>query len=843
MENMRIPPRTSSSGANGIFGTPPKSALRPVPEGDWISNRKRSTTNTNAINPALQGGSPSDSSKFYKSDMAFYGKSSWSPQKEQILIGPYEYLFAQPGKDIRSQLIAAFNEWLEVPAESLEIITKVVGMLHTASLLVDDVEDSSLLRRGLPVAHSIFGTAQTINSANYVYFQALQELGKLKNPKAVNIYTEELLNLHRGQGMDLFWRDTLTCPTEDDYLEMVGNKTGGLFRLAIKLMQAESKNLKDCVPLVNLMGIIFQIRDDYQNISSPEYSSNKGMCEDLTEGKFSFPIIHSIRARPENMQLLNILKQKTEDEQVKRYAVSYMESTGSLEYCRKVVATLMERAKSKGARKAQDPMDDKKSPDVSITEEARDGIRPPITADASESMKKESTESSRQGTSIHSSTANEKLQEENAIEEAITTTKEVPAEINDTPIPEKDYSSFGSWEKKLIVLAATIGAFFSPFNAQIYFPALNSIAKDLGVTASQVNLTMTTYMACYYSCRILQATAPAFTGGFSDTAGRRPAYIICFVIYIVANIALALESNYVALLILRMVQSAGSSGTVALASAVVADVATSAERGLYISITSLTGILAPSLGPLLGGIISQYLGWKWIFWFLSILATSFFIPMLLFMPETCRIIVGDGSVPPPVWNRSLMSIINEKKRLKKGIQPDYAARDELARKRGPVRFPNPLETVTVAFEKEGFLILFFAGMVYAGFYAVIAGLPSQLRSLYNYDDLKVGLMFLPMAGGSLTAAFTQGRFIDYSFFREARRLNMPITKSRQQDLSNFPIEKARLQVALPMLMLAAIFTIIYGWVLHFRVEVGGICVVLFVLGYMLIASGDGYGGV
>jgi geranylgeranyl diphosphate synthase type 3 len=174
--------------------------------------------------------------------MAFYGKSSWSEPKEQILLGPYEYLVAQPGKDIRSQLIAAFNEWLEVPKESLEIISKVVAMLHTASLLVDDVEDSSLLRRGLPVAHSIFGTAQTINSANYVYFVALQELGKLKSPLAINIYTEELLNLHRGQGMDLFWRDTLTCPSEDDYLEMVGNKTGGLFRLAIKLMQAESKN-------------------------------------------------------------------------------------------------------------------------------------------------------------------------------------------------------------------------------------------------------------------------------------------------------------------------------------------------------------------------------------------------------------------------------------------------------------------------------------------------------------------------------------------------------------------------------------------------------------------------
>lgn len=90
------------------------------------------------------------------------------------------------------------------------------------------------------MAHNIFGTAQTINSANYVYFLALQEVQKLKNPAAIDIYVKELLNLHRGQGMDLFWRDTLTCPSEDDYLEMVGNKTGGLFRLAVKLMQAES---------------------------------------------------------------------------------------------------------------------------------------------------------------------------------------------------------------------------------------------------------------------------------------------------------------------------------------------------------------------------------------------------------------------------------------------------------------------------------------------------------------------------------------------------------------------------------------------------------------------------
>ncbi|THC93820.1 hypothetical protein EYZ11_006709 [Aspergillus tanneri] len=273
-----------------------------------------------------------------------YKDGQWSQENERILMGPYDYLVQHPGKDIRRQLVNAFDAWLKVPSESLAIINKVVAMLHTASLLIDDVEDSSILRRGIPVAHNIFGTAQTINSANYVYFLALQEVQKLNNPNAINIYVQELLNLHRGQGMDLFWRDTLTCPSEEEYLEMVGNKTGGLFRLAVKLMQAESSTGRDCVNLVNVMGLIFQICDDYLNLSNTTYTKNKGLCEDLTEGKFSFPIIHSIRSNPRNHQLINILKQRTKDEEVKLYAISYMEGTGSFAHTQDVIRDLRQKA-------------------------------------------------------------------------------------------------------------------------------------------------------------------------------------------------------------------------------------------------------------------------------------------------------------------------------------------------------------------------------------------------------------------------------------------------------------------------------------------------------------------
>ena len=102
---------------------------------------------------------------------------------------------------------------LTIPEEKLIIIKDIIGSLHNASLLVDDIEDNSKLRRGVPVAHSIFGIAQTINCANYVYFLALEKCHALDCREAMAIFVQELLNLHRGQGQDILWREQCCCPT------------------------------------------------------------------------------------------------------------------------------------------------------------------------------------------------------------------------------------------------------------------------------------------------------------------------------------------------------------------------------------------------------------------------------------------------------------------------------------------------------------------------------------------------------------------------------------------------------------------------------------------------------
>ncbi|XP_011679939.2 geranylgeranyl pyrophosphate synthase [Strongylocentrotus purpuratus] len=265
-------------------------------------------------------------------------------KQEMILMEPYNYILQVPGKQVRTKLSRAFNCWMDIPEDNIKKISEVVQMLHNASLLIDDIEDSSKLRRGIPVAHSIYGIAQTINSANYMYFLGLKEVMQFDHPDAMKIFTEQLVLLHQGQGMDIYWRDSYTCPTEEEYKEMVIKKTGGLFGLAVRLMQLFSENKSDFKPLSDILGLYFQIRDDYANLCSKQYTENKSYCEDLTEGKFSFPLIHGIRSQPENTQVMSILRQRTEDMDVKKYCVDLLEKFGSFEYTRKVLFDLEKQA-------------------------------------------------------------------------------------------------------------------------------------------------------------------------------------------------------------------------------------------------------------------------------------------------------------------------------------------------------------------------------------------------------------------------------------------------------------------------------------------------------------------
>jgi multidrug resistance protein len=321
-----------------------------------------------------------------------------------------------------------------------------------------------------------------------------------------------------------------------------------------------------------------------------------------------------------------------------------------------------------------------------------------------------------------------------------------------------------------------------------------------------------------------------FIGDFADKAGRRPAYIVCFIIYIAANIGLALQNNYAALFVLRCLQSAGSSTTIALSSGVVSDVATVSKRGSYMGFVTAGSLMGPSVGPVIGGLLSQYLGWRAIFWFLTIFAGAFMVPFLVFFPETARGIVGDGSLPPQKWNMSLINYLKLRKARQAGIESPVAA------SRQRLKFPNPFQTLAIVFQKDTSVILFCNALLFAGFYDVSASIPSIYNELYGLNDLQVGLCYIPFGLGATLASIGNGKFLDYNYRRLAKQLNFPLTKNRHTDLRNYPIEKARLQIAFPLLASGSICVLVFGWLLDYKVHLAAPTCILFLMGLSLTGA-------
>lgn len=396
---------------------------------------------------------------------------------------------------------------------------------------------------------------------------------------------------------------------------------------------------------------------------------------------------------------------------------------------------------------------------------------------------------------------------------------------------DRVYSVIPRRQKVVIILLVSFAALFSPLTSAIYLPAMTSIAKDLNVETSLINLTITTY-------QIMQGIAPSFIGTLSDNKGRRLAYVTTFSIYMIANLALALQNTYPALLVLRCLQSAGSSATIALSAATVADLVTRAERGTWQGYATLGTSLGPALGPVIGGLLDQYLGWHWIFWFLLIMSGIVTTLMFLILPETGRAVVGNGSVPPKKWNLSVLQWW----RLRRGtpIMGGEPYEEDRSTIQKPRRRPNPLTSLLILLEKEGGITLGFGGIFFAGYFMIMTTLSEQLSTRFGFNSVTVGLCYLPIGFGSLISRWSAGRLFDLNFRRHARKLGLPLDLNRQQAIEVFPIERIRMEVCIPMVYISCATTLAYAWTMESNSSLPKILVCLFFMGLFFSGVQQGF---
>ena len=297
---------------------------------------------------------------------------------------------------------------------------------------------------------------------------------------------------------------------------------------------------------------------------------------------------------------------------------------------------------------------------------------------------------------------------------------------------ESPYSIFKRSEKMGIVLLIAFASVFSPLSSWIYFPALTAIANDLHTTLSKINLTITSYM-------IVSGVAPMLIGSIADQVGRRPVYLLTLLTYVVANVGLASQTSYPALLILRMLQSAGGSATIGLGYGVLGDIAESSDRGAYMEIFGCGPNITPSVGPILGGAL-VLAGWRWTFGFLAISGTLCLLLIAVVLPETGRNIVGNGSRPVKSFNKSLLALWHERKHSSTHQQKESS---EDSPQRTKLRVPNPKDSIVICLYKDTGPVVLLNAVFYAAMNCLQASLSSLFIDIYGYKEIEAALIYLP----------------------------------------------------------------------------------------------------
>ncbi|GAA5956983.1 hypothetical protein JCM21900_006723 [Sporobolomyces salmonicolor] len=385
------------------------------------------------------------------------------------------------------------------------------------------------------------------------------------------------------------------------------------------------------------------------------------------------------------------------------------------------------------------------------------------------------------------------------------------------------YTIYSTRMRWFIVSLVSFAGLFSPLSANIYFPVIPAIASNLGVTTEKINISVTVYM-------ILQGISPSFFGAICDVLGRRPVYILTFLIYLGACAGLANTHKYWLLVFLRAIQAAGSASVIAIGSGSIGDIAPPSERGMFMSLFGLGPMVGPAIGPVAGGLLAQAYNWQALFWFLLAFGAVTLFAIILFLPETLRSLVGNGSIPARGLNRSLISIIQDRRRARNADADAVSvATVDMPPKKG-WKDVRPFAPLKMFKEKDVFLVLTFNSACYTLFYTITTSTGSTFKTTYHLNETDLGLCFIANGVGCLLASFLNGPRMtaDYKAVamqvekeKEMKRAEAGIDAATEEkerkkdlnDLSTFPIEKARLR-SLPYYFAVLIAcSIVYGWVL------------------------------
>jgi geranylgeranyl diphosphate synthase type I len=265
------------------------------------------------------------------------------------------------GKRWRPALFLLICEALGKNSEDCLDFAIIPEIVHNGTLIVDDLEDSSELRRGKPCTYRIFGVDIAVNAGNAMYYLPLLPLMEKKAELPAEtlrdiyeVYVQEMINLSLGQAMDITWHRGIANAddlNEENYLQMCAYKTGTLARMAAKISAVLAGANKELVEklgrFAESIGVAFQMQDDILDLTGKEFAKKKGgVGQDITEGKRTLMVIHTLKNAnsADKKRLIQILNMHTSDQALRDEAIALMQKYHAIEHVKRTAARIVEES-------------------------------------------------------------------------------------------------------------------------------------------------------------------------------------------------------------------------------------------------------------------------------------------------------------------------------------------------------------------------------------------------------------------------------------------------------------------------------------------------------------------
>ncbi|MBD2771705.1 solanesyl diphosphate synthase [Iningainema tapete] len=224
--------------------------------------------------------------------------------RHPILYAAAEHLFGAGGKRIRPAIVLLISRATMLEKDITQRhrrLAEITEMIHTASLVHDDVVDESVVRRGVPTVHSLFGNRIAVLAGDFLFAQSSWYLANLDNLEVVKLLSEVIMDLATGeiqQGLNRFD----TSITLDTYLKKSYYKTASLIANSSKaagvLSEVSQETAENLYGYGRDLGLAFQIVDDILDFTSSTDTLGKPVCSDLKSGNLTAPVLFAMEEKP-----------------------------------------------------------------------------------------------------------------------------------------------------------------------------------------------------------------------------------------------------------------------------------------------------------------------------------------------------------------------------------------------------------------------------------------------------------------------------------------------------------------------------------------------------------------